>query len=229
MIRLIDVHKDYAAPRVHGRASSSEAVHALRHINLSVSQGEFVAVVGPSGCGKSTLLHITGGLDKPTEGEAIVLDSKLHAMGERELSLFRKKHLGVVFQFFNLLPQLTALENVMIPLRLQKVAFAEAEKRSSEILGQVGLGDKADRLPAELSGGEQQRVAIARAVVHRPNLLLADEPTGNLDSKTSANVLDVLQQLRREHTLTVLLVTHSEDVASSADRRIVMQDGRILA
>jgi len=227
MIRLVSVSKTYLAPRLD-RKGNGETVHALRSVSFEVARGELVVVMGPSGCGKSTLLHITGGLDTPSSGEVWVGERPIHRMNERNLSLFRRTDVGVVFQFFNLLPQLTTLENVCLPLRLLGIFPTESRERASAMLEQVGLRDKADRLPAELSGGEQQRVAIVRALVHRPRIVLADEPTGNLDSTTSNTVLEVLRDLQREHQTAVLLVTHSAEVARVAHRIVNMRDGQIL-
>ncbi len=227
MLRLVSVSKSYSAPR-SSHAEHSEVVHALRSVSLHVSRGSFVAVTGPSGCGKSTLLHLTGGLDTPSSGEVWVNDQPIHRMDERKLSLFRRNHVGVIFQFFNLLPQLTTLENVGLPLRLLGISTAESESRASHLLDEVGLRGKSARLPSELSGGEQQRVAIARALVHRPRVVLADEPTGNLDSATSATVLAVLKDLQRSYEATLLLVTHSHEVAMAAQHTVTMQDGMIV-
>jgi putative ABC transport system ATP-binding protein len=226
MIRLQQVSKDYENPRSR-KHEKAETVHALRSVSLEVPKGQFLAVTGPSGCGKSTLLHIIGGLDTPSSGEVWVTERAIHQMNERDLSLFRREHVGVVFQFFNLLPQLSVLENVGLPLRLLGISVSETESRAKALLEEVGLHGKSDRFPAELSGGEQQRVAIARAVVHRPMMVLADEPTGNLDSATSATVLEVLKNLHRTQQITFVLVTHSQDVASVAQRTIAMQDGKI--
>ncbi|MDD2709704.1 MAG: ABC transporter ATP-binding protein [Verrucomicrobiae bacterium] len=227
MIGLEDVRKDYPLPHPV-RGGERDVVHALAGVSLSVQPGEFVAVMGPSGCGKSTLLHVVGGLDMPSAGGVFVNGEAVHAMDGARLGLFRRRHVGVVFQFFNLLPQLTVMENVCLPLRLAGMPFADCRKRADEMLEKVGLPGKAERLPAELSGGEQQRVAIARALIHRPRVVLADEPTGNLDSHTSGMVLDVLRDLQREQQTTLLLVTHSPEVARQAHRTIRMQDGRIV-
>lgn len=223
MIRLIGVSKDYLTPE------SGDVVHALRTVSLEIPKGEFLAVMGPSGCGKSTLLHITGGLDSASKGEVWVEENAIHQLDERSLSLFRRKSVGVIFQFFNLLPQLTTVENVSLPLRLLGVSTLEAESRAGKLLDEVGLSGKALRLPAELSGGEQQRVAIARALVHHPSLILADEPTGNLDSATSTTVLAILKDLQRTYNATMLLVTHSMEVSLAAHRTITMQDGQIVS
>jgi len=205
-----------------------EVVQALRSVSLKIEENEFVAVMGPSGCGKSTLLHLLGGLDHPSTGEVWIEPFAIHRMNEKVLSLFRRQHVGVVFQFFNLLPQLTVLENVCLPLRLLGQSVVDSEKRAESLLEEVGLQGKADRYPQELSGGEQQRVAIVRALVHRPRVLLADEPTGNLDSATSETILTILRELHRTHKTTMILVTHSPEVSRAAGRTITMQDGEIV-
>jgi putative ABC transport system ATP-binding protein len=226
VIRLNNVSKDYDSP-VSSSRQRSEIVHALRNVSLEIPAREFIAIMGPSGCGKSTLLHLIGGLDNPTSGEVWVEDQAVHEMNEKQLSLFRREKVGVIFQFFNLLPQLTVLENVALPLRMLQVSPEDADNRASSLLKEVGLHDKGERLPAELSGGEQQRVAIARALIHRPKLILADEPTGNLDSATSSSILEVLKALQKNYSTTLLLVTHAIEVAQRADRIIHMQDGLI--
>jgi ABC-type lipoprotein export system ATPase subunit len=214
---------------VEARSSSGQVVAALRNVSLEIKSGEFVSIMGPSGCGKSTLLHLAGGLDSPSSGEVWFEKQPIHKMSEHELSLFRRKNVGVVFQFFNLLPQLTVVENVYLPLRLLSVSTKESEAQALELLEKVGLKGKSNRLPAELSGGEQQRVAIARALIHRPQLVLADEPTGNLDTTTSDVVLKILKDLQSAYDTTLILVTHSSDVAAAAHRTIRMQDGAILS
>ncbi len=229
MIRLTGVSKKYVSSHSSNseNTKSDEIVHALQSISLEVERGTFVAVMGPSGCGKSTLLHITGGLDTPSSGEVWVHDHPIHRMNERQLSLFRRQYVGVIFQFFNLLPQLTALENVSLPLKLLGIPTVETRTRAITLLKEVGLQGKSDRLPAELSGGEQQRVAIARALIHHPLVLLADEPTGNLDSAASVTVLSLLKEMQRSHQATLLLVTHSQEVSRAAHRIVTMQDGQI--
>lgn len=227
VIALKNVSKDYDSP-VPSFHRKSEVVHALKDVSLEIPDREFVAIMGPSGCGKSTLLHLIGGLDNPTSGEVWVENDPIHSMNEHQLSLFRQKKVGVVFQFFNLLPQLTVLENVALPLRLLDVSPQESDQRSIALLKEVGLGDKGERLPAELSGGEQQRVAIARALVHRPKLVLADEPTGNLDTTTSGAILDVLKSLQKNYAATLILVTHATEVAKCANRIVHMQDGGLI-
>lgn len=228
MIHLINVSKNYIS--LHSPdETSGEIVHAVRTTSLKVEEGEFIAVMGPSGCGKSTLLHIAGGLDKPSQGEVWICGQPIHRMKERDLSLFRRRHTGIIFQFFNLLPQLTASENVALPLRLLGVSMSETDSRTSKLLEEVGLNGKFNRMPSELSGGEQQRVAIARALVHRPHIVLADEPTGNLDSVTSNTILAILKDMQHAYRTTLLLVTHSLEVSLTAHRIVNMQDGLITS
>ena len=197
---------------------------ALDGIRLSVSPGEFLAVVGPSGCGKSTLLHLSGGIDVATGGRVLADGRDLGKLPERDLTLFRRRSVGVVFQFFNLIAALTVLENVELPLALDGERGAGA--RARRLLERVGVADRAGAYPWELSGGQVQRVALARALVHRPSLLLADEPTGNLDSASGAVVLDLISELHREEGVTVLLATHSDEAARRAGRTVRLRDGR---
>jgi putative ABC transport system permease protein len=203
-------------------------VHALQGIDLTIEPGEFVALVGPSGSGKSTLLNLLGGLDRPTAGELWLNGTSLHSAKEKERTAHRRERVGFIFQSFNLLPRLTALENVGIPLMLSGVSPAVRTQRASAILQQVGLGHRLDHYPTELSGGEQQRVAIARALIHKPTLILADEPTGNLDSVTGEEVMSLLKTLNREQGITLIVVTHDEEVAAYADRIVKLRDGRIV-
>jgi len=202
-------------------------VQALRNVNLSVRQGEFVAIMGPSGCGKSTMLNLLGALDRPTEGEVYFAGQPLSA--HRNLDCFRAEKVGFVFQSFYLLPTLTALENVQIPMFESRRTPAERRQRAAAILEAVGLGHRLEHSTLKLSGGERQRVAIARALANQPSLLLADEPTGNLDSATSREVLDLFARLHREQGLTILLITHDPQVAARAERVIAMRDGGIVA
>jgi putative ABC transport system ATP-binding protein len=204
------------------------AVAALRGIDLEVARGQFVALVGPSGSGKSTFLNLVGGLDRPTAGELWVDGVELSASKERALTEHRRRRVGFVFQGFNLLPRLTALENVAVPLLFVGVPERERLDRASELLDQVGLGDRLDHRPSQLSGGEQQRVAIARALIARPAIILADEPTGNLDSTTGGETMALLGHLNREQGVTLLLVTHNSEAASFADRVIRLRDGRVV-
>ncbi len=202
-------------------------VAALRGVNLEVPQGQFVALVGPSGSGKSTFLNLIGGLDRPTGGELWIDGVELGASKEKALTDHRRQRVGFVFQGFNLLPRLTALENVALPLIFTGVPEPERLARARELLAQVGLGDRIDHRPTQLSGGEQQRVAIARALVSRPAIILADEPTGNLDSVTGQEIMALLRELNRDQGVTLLLVTHDPDAAAFAGRVIRMRDGQI--
>jgi putative ABC transport system ATP-binding protein len=202
-------------------------VDALRGVDLEVQAGEFVALVGPSGSGKSTLLHLIGGLVRPTGGEIWVNGLELGRAGDKELVAYRRDTLGFIFQSFNLLPIKTAWENVAVPLMLAGAPEAQRRSRAVELLDQLGLGQRTDHRPAELSGGEQQRVAIARALANRPRLLIADEPTGNLDSRTGGEIMRLLRNLVRDEGLTLLLVTHDQGVAAYADRIVRLHDGMI--
>ncbi len=208
---------------------AGNTVPAVDGIALEVKVGELFGVVGTSGSGKTTLLNLIGGLDTPSAGYLEVMGQSLESLGNRELALYRRSTVGTIFQVFHLLPARTALENVELPLMLQNVAPQERRGRAVTALQQVGLEARADHRPSELSGGEQQRVAIARALVKNPRLLLADEPTGNLDSRTSREVLELIHQLNRGHGLTVILVSHDEEgVRRIADRIVRLEDGRIV-
>ena len=202
-------------------------VRALDALDLSVDCGEFVSVTGPSGCGKTTLLQLVGALDTPSDGEIEAAGVSLQLASEKERTAYRRQEVGIVFQFFNLLPTLTVAENIGLPLRLQGTPVGEITRRVDSILPRVGLENRATHLPQQLSGGEMQRVALARALIHQPRILLADEPTGNLDSENAALVMTLIHQLHSEGDLTLLLVTHSEEVAEMADRRIRMRDGKL--
>ena len=203
-------------------------VHALDRVSLEIPKHEFVAISGPSGCGKSTLIHLLAGLDRPTAGEIFVGDLALHKANDAALTDFRRHQVGLVFQFFNLLPTMNVRENVSLPLLLQGVSPAESEKRTDALVELVGLRERADHFVHQLSGGEQQRTAIARALIHRPSLLIADEPTGNLDSHSASSVMELLEKIGREGMTTLIVVTHSDEVARAASRRIEMRDGRVL-
>lgn len=202
-------------------------MHALDSVSLEIAAHEFVAVRGPSGCGKSTLIHLLSGLEHPTAGEIIVDGLAVHSADDRALTDYRRRRLGLVFQFFNLLPTMNALENVSFPLLLQGVAPVEAQRRAQEMLSLVGLSDRMTHFAHQLSGGEQQRTAIARALVHRPSLLIADEPTGNLDSHSTSTVLQLLEDIASKRMTTLIVVTHSIEVAGAASRRVEMRDGRL--
>ena len=203
-------------------------VNALRGVDLTILSGEFVALVGSSGSGKSTLLHLIGGLVRPTAGSITVNGLELGRSSDRQLVNYRRDTLGFVFQNFNLLPIKRAWENVAVPLMLAGTPLSQRKARALAILGQLGLAHRAEHRPSELSGGEQQRVAIARALANRPRLLLADEPTGNLDSHTGTEIMTLLQNLVRNEGLTLLLVTHDLAIASYADRIITLRDGMIV-
>ena len=219
MIRCIDVRKVY-------RQGENEIV-ALAGVSLDIPRGAFTAIMGPSGSGKSTLLHLMGGLDRPSGGELLVDGRLVGQMADDEVTLFRRTSIGFVFQFFNLLPTLTALENVTLPLVLDGRPKAEADRKAALLLEKVGLATRRHHLPEALSGGEVQRVAIARALAFDPPILLADEPTGNLDSKTGESVLLLMRQINRENGSTVVMVTHSQEAARCADRTIYLRDGRV--
>jgi putative ABC transport system permease protein len=205
------------------------AVQALHDLNLTIQQGEFIALVGPSGSGKSTLLNLLGGLDRPSGGELWLNDLPLHEASTADRTRHRKEQVGFVFQSFNLLPRLTALENVAVPLMLAGLPTDEREARARSMLERVGLEKRLDHYPAEMSGGEQQRTAVARALVHRPDLVLADEPTGNLDSATGESIMKLLRDLNREQGITLIVVTHDQEVADHADRIVRLRDGQIAA
>lgn len=202
-------------------------VHALRGIDLQIAAGEFVAIMGPSGCGKTTLLNCLSGLDSIDAGTVLIEGVSLRDLGDRELSEFRAKKMGFVFQSFDLVPEFTAVENVELPLLLGGIKPTRARREAMETLARLGLGARAHHRPSQLSGGEQQRVAIARAVVHRPAVVWADEPTGNLDSATSGAVLDLLRQLNSDGQ-TIVLVTHDRRVAQAAHRQLTMRDGQFV-
>jgi putative ABC transport system ATP-binding protein len=196
-------------------------------LDLDIERGAFIALLGPSGCGKSTLLNLLGGIDLPDAGQIYIDGHSLTEMNERERTQFRRRYIGFVFQFFNLIPTLTAEENLLLPLELNGLATADQRDRALELLDQVGLGDRRRSFPERLSGGEQQRLAIARALVHAPLLLLADEPTGNLDAATGERVLELLLKLHRQAGTTIVLVTHSQEVAARADRILLLDHGYI--
>ena len=219
MISLQHVSKTYETPA--GKFS------ALKEIELEIPQGEFVGVVGKSGSGKSTLLNMVAGIDRPSTGSVAVAGTEIHALSENKLAVWRGRNVGFVFQFFQLLPTLTVAENVMLPMDFCKsLPFRERRKRALTLLERVGVGPQADKLPATLSGGEQQRVAIARALANEPPLVLADEPTGNLDSVTATAILDLFRDMANRGT-TVVIATHETDIARVIDRRIEISDGKI--
>jgi ABC-type lipoprotein export system ATPase subunit len=203
------------------------SLEVLRGVDLDVARGEFLALRGSSGAGKSTLLHLIGGLDLPNAGEIFFDGQDLVKFSERKLTEFRNRRVGFIFQAYHLLPELTALENACLPGRMARIASAKIEERGRELLARVGLKDRLDHKPSELSGGEQQRVAIARALINEPELILADEPTGNLDSKTGGEIIELLEGLRVEKSTTLVIATHDAKVAANAERVIELVDGRI--
>lgn len=206
----------------------AETVHALDGIDMTIDDGEFLGIVGPSGSGKSTLLYLLGGLDQPTNGRIWVDDQDIVALDEDRLAKFRQKMVGFVFQSFNLIPTMTAVQNVEFPMIFARVTPQERFERARRLLTLVGLGDRLNHKPTELSGGQQQRVSIARSLVNDPAIVLADEPTGNLDSKSGGDVIDILHQLNKEEGRTVIMVTHDESLLGVTTRHIHLLDGRIL-
>ena len=203
-------------------------VHALRGVDLDIYPGELVGIIGPSGSGKSTLLGLIGGLDKPTEGTIELDGVNVTKMNEDQLTEVRNEKIGFIFQFFNLIPTLTAMENVALPIQFARKRNFNPEKRAKELLTLLGMGDRMGHRPSELSGGQQQRVAIARALANNPPILLADEPTGNLDTESGAMVMNALETIRRESGTTVVIVTHDQHIAEATDRIITLVDGRIV-
>lgn len=218
-LEVINLHKRYA--------QGSQHIDALKGVSLRAGQSEFISIMGPSGSGKSSLLQIVGGLDRPTSGSVHFDGKGIESLSDKELSLFRRRKLGFIFQFFHLLPTLTAAENVALPAILDGKTFQEVEKKACDLLARTGLGKRKDHYPAQLSGGEMQRVAIARSLINDPLLILADEPTGNLDSKTGATILELLQKLVKEEKYTILMVTHDKNAASYGTKLVQFRDGSI--
>jgi putative ABC transport system ATP-binding protein len=219
VVRTKDLRKNYEA--------EGAPVRALRGVDMEIAPGEFVAVMGPSGCGKSTLLNLIAGLDTPTDGEIAVADESLVGKDENDLAKMRRKHIGIVFQFFNLLEGMSVLENVTLPAVIAGMPRKQAETRARDLLDLLGLADKAKNAPGVLSGGQRQRLAIARALANRPTLVLADEPTGALDSAGGVEVMELFRRLHADGQ-TILLVTHDDKVAKHADRIVTMRDGKIV-
>ncbi len=218
MITLKDINKIYRTDEIE--------TQALENVNIHINKGEFVSVMGPSGCGKSTLLNIVGLLDTPTSGTVTIAGTKVEGMNDSHLAAFRNQKLGFVFQSFHLIDSLNVIDNVMLPLLYRKSSASEREKLAKEVLERVGLSHRMRHRPSQLSGGQCQRVAIARAIVGNPEIILADEPTGNLDSKMGAEVMDLLHTLNREDGRTIMMVTHNEEQALQTDRIIRFFDGR---
>ncbi|WP_353893010.1 ABC transporter ATP-binding protein [Proteinivorax hydrogeniformans] len=206
--------------------TGQEKVEALKDVNISIKKGEFVAVVGPSGSGKSTLLHLLGGLDKPTEGKVFVDGTDIYSMKEEKLAIFRRRQVGFIFQFYNLVPVLTAEENITLPLMLDGKKVDKAYLK--EVVGLLGLNDRTNHFPSQLSGGQQQRTSIGRALIYKPSVVLADEPTGNLDSQSSKEVIDLLRLSVARYQQTLIMITHELSIAEQADRVIRIDDGRVV-
>jgi putative ABC transport system ATP-binding protein len=220
ILQVASVHKQYKLGRV--------TVDALAGVDFVVEKGEFVAIMGPSGSGKSTLLHLLGGLDQPTDGEVTLADRKLSLLNDNQITLVRRRHVGFIFQFYNLVPTLTAEENIALPLLIDGKRLADYRARIDQLMTRVGIADRRRHKPDEMSGGQQQRVAIARAFVTEPSIVLADEPTGNLDSKSGEEVLKLLRHSCDELGQTIIMVTHDAKAASYADRVVFLKDGRIV-
>ena len=216
MIKAVDIHKFYGD------------LHVLKGVDLQINESEIVSIVGASGAGKTTLLQILGTLDTFTRGVMTINGTNLSTLKQRELAKFRNENLGFIFQFHQLLPEFTALENICIPAYIKKTPKAKAEKRAKELLSFLGLSHREGHKPNELSGGEQQRVAVARSLINRPPIILADEPSGNLDTESAENLHNLFFKLRDEFGHTFIIVTHNEDLATMADRKLVMQDGLII-
>jgi putative ABC transport system ATP-binding protein len=221
VVRVSNLHKTYKETKI--------PVYALRGVDMVINKGEFTAIVGPSGSGKTTLLNIIGGLDRPSEGEVYVDGVDISGLSDNKLIDFRKTHIGFVFQSYNLIPVLTAKENVEFVMLLQNTGKNERHKRTSELMASVGLADKMNNRPSELSGGQQQRVAVARALAPKPAFVLADEPTANLDSKSTANLLDIMARLNKEEHMTFVFSTHDQRVIDRARRVITLEDGKIIS
>ena len=220
VIRLEDVEKTYIMGKVK--------VHALRGVNLAIKKGEYVAIMGPSGRGKSTLMNQVGALDRPTKGRVFIEEKDISKMSDNELAKLRRENIGFIFQQFNLISRLTAIENVELPMWYAGIPKIKRVRKAAELLKLVGLGDRMKHRPAELSGGEMQRVCIARALANDPDIIMADEPTGNLDSKSSEDIMEILEKLNTDGR-TIVMVTHEEEYAKRAERTIVIRDGKIVS
>lgn len=209
--------------KIYGKGET--AVKALDDISFSVKKGEFVAIIGPSGSGKSTLLHMLGGVDQPTSGKVFVDNTDIYDLNETQLAIFRRRQIGLIYQFYNLIPVLTVEENITLPILLD--GHKVDQKHFNDIVGTLGLGERLNHLPNQLSGGQQQRVSIGRALISNPALMLADEPTGNLDSENSKEIIDLLKMFNKTYNQTLIMITHDERIALQADRIITIKDGRI--
>ena len=216
MIKATNIHKSY------------DSLKVLKGIDITLQKGEIVSIVGASGAGKSTLLHILGTLDRADSGSVEINDNKIETLSEKKLSAFRNKNIGFIFQFHHLLPEFTALENVCIPAFIAGTSKKESEKKATELLGFLGLSERLSHKPSELSGGEQQRVAVARALINNPAVVMADEPSGNLDSNSAKELHQLFFDLRKKYNQTFIIVTHNEELANMADRKLTMKDGMIV-
>ena len=222
LLEAVNIHKSYR----HG----SNILHVLKGVDLRIEAGEIISIVGPAGAGKSTLLHILGGLDSPTQGQVILQGEDVYGLNDRSRAKIRNEKIGFVFQFYHLLPEFTALENVLLPafVKADEKDIGLLEARGKSLLKQVGLNKRTEHKPQELSGGEQQRVAIARALINEPKVILCDEPTGNLDSETGKETIDLLRELNAKNKQTLVIVTHDENIAQMSHRTILMRDGRLV-
>ena len=220
LVKILNVSKIYGQP--------PNQVIALKDVSCEIKNGEFVAIIGPSGSGKSTLMNIIGCLDEPTSGQLLLEDKKVSALSQNELAKIRNSKIGFIFQSFNLLPRTSAIKNVMLPLLYSKVEKKQRENKAKQMLAKVGLEDKENATPSQLSGGQQQRVAIARALINDPQIILADEPTGNLDTKSSSEIMQILKHLNGEGK-TIVIITHESEIAKSAKRIITLRDGQIVS
>jgi putative ABC transport system ATP-binding protein len=219
IIKIKDLTKKYKV--------GEEIITALNEVNLEIAQGEFICILGTSGSGKTTLLNVTAGLEKPTRGNVVIQGVSLPKVKEKEMSIFRRKHMGFIFQSYNLIPSLTAMENASLPLIFGGVGVKERNKRAKDLLNELGLGKRLANKPTQMSGGQQQRVSIARALINNPKIIFADEPTGNLDTKTTKEIMDLLIRLVKERNRTLIMVTHDLELAQYADRAVYMVDGEI--
>lgn len=220
---LMEILKIEHLSKIYGKGET--AVKALDDVSFSVKKGEFVAIIGPSGSGKSTLLHLIGGVDRPTSGKVLIDNTDIYKLNETQLAIFRRRQIGLIYQFYNLLPVLTVEENIQLPLLLD--GHKVDKKQFGDIVRTLGLQDRLNHLPNQLSGGQQQRVSIGRALINNPAIMLADEPTGNLDSKNGNEIIDLLKMFNKTYNQTLIIITHDERIALQADRIIAIEDGRI--
>ena len=221
----MEILKTVGLSKTYGNGNTK--VEALKNVNISINEGEFIAVVGASGSGKSTLLHLLGGLDRPTSGKVIINNRDIYSLSEKELSIFRRRQVGFIFQFYNLIPVLTAEENITLPLLLDNKKVDQ--EYIKDLINMLGLSERKDHLPGELSGGQQQRVSIGRAMAYKPSIIFADEPTGNLDTKNRKEVMELLRLSNKKYHQTLIVITHDLEIASEADRIISIEDGCIVS